>query len=845
MARRLPSLAVPLLAPAIALAGGIVLGEWLWPDGQMAGGGWLLATALLVVAVVAPITLRTGVRSALLVLAAANLGIGRHQLAVRLPADHIAHATAAEPVLTRLEARIVTTPQRTPGVRRNPFLPLEPPAKARFVVEAIALRTGPQAVPIRGLTSVGLEGKPVALRPGQHVELTGWLYRPPPPRNPGEPDWSQLRRWQGIRAELRVPGEAHLTVLGEHASTMQRWQNTLRAAARRALLDPIAEVETDPESGPLLDALVLGQRSAVPRALDEAFVAVGAVHYLSVSGFHVGVLAVSAWFTTRRLLRLSMRPAALIVSLTLLLYLLLAEPDAPIVRATIMGWCACAAVLLGRPLSLVNWLALSAGLILVTVPLELFRAGFQLSFLQVLVLCTLLPPLARRVLRRDDATRPRDCHSPAAVLAMWVWRVLVPLTLVSLLAWLAATPLVALHFGQIQPYAALFSVLLAPLMLVITIAGFVTTVAGALSETAGWLCAIPLNYATSPLLWVVRLLAQTPGASTPIVSAPLPLALVAYGTMLAAGWLLWPRNTTADRPLTLPSGMRVSGAFLVVAIGAAVWWGWQWTGPDRAEIHVLAVGDGSAALVVPRPSAAVVIDAGTRSNFDVSATVAHALRSARVARVDALLVSHADLDHYSGVPGVLRRLPASQLLMPPPLIDSLRSDRALQPLAAELTPHTPRPVAAGDQWQSGPAHFRVLWPLAKTEQRLSDNDASLVVQVEIGGVRVLFPGDIERIAQRELLTAHAGNRVDLRSDVLIAPHHGAVLRGVTAEFVRAVQPRLVIVSAARPRPRFAELLRDELGDSCQLVETARSGAVRVTFDGAGGYQVFTLRSGPE
>src|SRR5690606_31088352 len=114
---------VPLAAPAIGVLAGVALSDALpapprWLPPLLAG----LTVALLAIVIVRASRMRSIVRSALLALAAAVVGLLRHQGAITLPPDHIAHLASAEGRLTRIAGVIVTEPTSRPAERRNPFL---------------------------------------------------------------------------------------------------------------------------------------------------------------------------------------------------------------------------------------------------------------------------------------------------------------------------------------------------------------------------------------------------------------------------------------------------------------------------------------------------------------------------------------------------------------------------------------------------------------------------------------------------------------------------------------------------------------------------------------------------
>jgi competence protein ComEC len=137
-------------------------------------------------------------------------------------------------------------------------------------------------------------------------------------------------------------------------------------------------------------------------------------------------------------------------------------------------------------------------------------------------------------------------------------------------------------------------------------------------------------------------------------------------------------------------------------------------------------------------------------------------------------------------------------------------------------------VHAGDSLTLAGMPVEVLWPPADADAAAwTANDLSLVLRVHAGPRTVLFTGDIEGRALRELLAADAAGTIHLASDVLIAPHHGSLVPE-SAAFYAAVNPQVVVASSAEERPKLAALVDSALGAEAQLLSTARSGAVTVS-----------------
>jgi competence protein ComEC len=190
-----------------------------------------------------------------------------------------------------------------------------------------------------------------------------------------------------------------------------------------------------------------------------------------------------------------------------------------------------------------------------------------------------------------------------------------------------------------------------------------------------------------------------------------------------------------------------------------------------------------------------------------------ALRATGTRQLDLLVISHADNDHAGGLPVIRRHFPAAQVHAS---------------TGAVATDH--RPCRAGDGWQWDGVHFQYLWPGSQATG--SDNDRSCVLQISLGARRVLLTGDIGAGVETALVEAHGAA---LRSDVLVAPHHGS--RSSSSEnFIQQVQPGLVLVSSGY-RNRFGHPHPEILGryqrHGAQVANSADTGWAELMLTPAG------------
>lgn len=789
--------------------------------------------------------------AAVVLLAGCLGGLLHHNAYHRVPADHLVHQAPADGSRTvRLRGHLLTAPRMSPNAQ-GPFAAwMFAPDRCSFVIEANSIEGPGGYQAATGQVRVTVKEAVLDVAVGDHVELFGKLYRPPPPGNPGQFDWARWSRRHGIHVGLSCGYRECIITLDDGAvGSWHRGLGSLRSRARGVLLDDMLDRGGDEMS--LLAAMVLASRSDLDPSIREAFVEIGAAHYLAVSGFHVGMLAFFV-YGAGRLLGLTRRRSAVVVVVLTIAYAILAEPRPPIFRATVLAVAVCASLIARRESHTLNWLALSALAYLVWKPMDLFDVGFQMSYVCVLGIVTLTPAVLAVLLR--PVTRVlRRSYGPvetliAASTGGGMWRRLVesvtqlPMS-VTLAAWLSSLPLLLYYFHHFLPLAWLTTLLVFPLVVLVMFAGFGALLVGLVSP---WLAGLLTPLVECPagwLLWWVERIGQLPGTSVYTLPPSLVWVVLYYVTL--AGWIAHHRASSGSAgqrrqpahqaenaegksraSVTLPVAATCS---VLLAVATVLWLAPR--GSDgRLTATVLSVGRGTAIVLELPDGGALLYDAGSSGSYDPGQNaVIPYLAHRGINRLEAAVISHPNLDHFSGLPSVIDRVAVSQVMLAPyfELLSppGTASHRLLEELRQRGQSIDNLDAGTGS-FELGGAPFEVLWPPVDAPFELDANDSSIVLRVSHAGSRILLTGDIEEAAQACLLRSGR----DLSADVLILPHHGSVV-GNTKAFIEAVQPTCVIASTSeRSGPRLERLLA-VLGDRT-FFNTAEQGAIRVELDGS-------------
>jgi competence protein ComEC len=752
--------------------------------------------------------------------------------AFRYPDNHISAFATDEQRLAMLRLRL----DHPPRMVVPPAGPLRSlPPKQVATANVTEVRTWNGWRPCNGELLVQIAEPHPRLAVGQTIEAVGMLQRPAPAMNPGQFDWAGYYRQQRILASFHIAEAGGLRIIDTAApGPIAR----LRGSARRLLAAGFAPEQSLDHA--LLRALLLGDNDPELRDVQEQFKRTGTSHHLSISGMHVAVLGGFIYLLCR-LLRVPPRATAISMLVFVIVYGLAALPSPPVVRSVLL----CAAFAVGlvsrRSLDAVQLLALSVLVMLVYHPLDLFNAGFQLSFGTVLALILFTPPFLEFLgnARDQDVVLARQLSPPSSTLARWWtsgdWSLL-RVFAAACVAWFASMPLIAFHFEQLNPWAVLGGIVLAPVVLLALVGGLLKVVLTllwpAMAEPWAALAAGPIE----AMRWMVDVLALLPGSQIPLPAPPLWLMVLFYLVLLAT---LLPKPTPF---------MKWGSRLAPVASGAAILWlpfHTQLTElrPDPGELRVtlLAVGAGQCAVVEPPSGRTMLIDAGSASLPDLTyKCLAPYLRRRGRTQIDTIIVSHANYDHFGAVAEVAEAYDVREVLTSTSFRAHASGNPPAEAMLAALDrlERPPRVVAPGESLPLGrDTAIDILWP--PRAKPLEANDASLVFRLRHAGASILFTGDIQDEAMRRLLAEPSL----VRAEVLIAPHHGSA-EPSTADFIIAVAPKLIVSSNDRTLTQKQHAF-DRIAARLPVHRTHRCGAVTIIIDSAGAVRTETFLPAPQ
>ncbi len=420
-------------------------------------------------------------------------------------------------------------------------------------------------------------------------------------------------------------------------ATIIDWRNRLMAKT-------VAGLSSSEQRG-ILAALLFGCRQGLPRQSRYSFIYSGTIHIFTVSGLHVGLLAVLLLFALRWL---PFTSRYLLLPLLLLIYVISTGMHPPAVRAWLMIsiWAVCRAYLLYTPT--LNIVFLAAAVLLLYQPLFIADAGFQFSFVIVGFLVASSKKIAHllRVIFEYRTWLPSELHSPTTH-----WRYSLQVTIIAALlgcgmAWLISSGLVLYYQGIYQPVAVIANFIIIPLvwLLFITVAGqFIMLL-------------IPLA-----TLWYSAVISTIIGAMLTICDffyryiAPIPTPRPELISLLI--FYLAAAIMVSCKKVSCFAGAAVT--LLVIIIY------WHTTPLLMAPSLFIVHGGRSQipGLIVAKPAehCATIINA---PSWEAANIMLNYLQSRGVNRIDKLIIQGGRRNFCAGAVRIFKRLPVNKLVIP-------------------------------------------------------------------------------------------------------------------------------------------------------------------------------------
>ncbi|MBN2843102.1 MAG: ComEC/Rec2 family competence protein, partial [Sedimentisphaerales bacterium] len=541
---------------------------------------------------------------------------------------------------------------------------------------------------------------------GQSLSISGLIY----PRTKADSQPGGKLRRDKIFTAMTIEQPAMARIISEdkalsfNCALYHIRQKLLAVFLRADNTEPDNISQTDP----VLAALLLGSYQGISPATRDQFLASGTMHYLSLSGLHVATITGFLWLALN-LFNLPRWLQGTLPALFVIAYLLIVPARPPILRAGILSLAFSLAYISRRNISPVNILALCLLIILICRPLDLFDIGLQLSFTIVLGIIIVSPTIITAVLANPNHIILRDPTELTLLdirpLPLRIYssgkRWLLYALAVSSVAWLISMPLIASQFNRISWLAALNSIILAIPVTCALFTGILRLILAAMPFNLQFLNPI-LNYPTDIMLQLVELQAGIPASCENVKCLHPALNYIYAGLIIAILTFAFVRNLYCLKYSLTLLFLTLSAIIINIHLSPNV---------KQMTIHALPVGHGCCIVIESPGINPLIYDCGSNDDFNLANnTVIPFLRARGINSISALFISHADIDHYNGVPDLISAIPAQGLYLPGGFYDhATKSDDYFfnLPIIRQTRKHY---LSSGNLLSAGELHIETLWP---------------------------------------------------------------------------------------------------------------------------------------
>ncbi|MBN1299669.1 MAG: DNA internalization-related competence protein ComEC/Rec2 [Melioribacteraceae bacterium] len=612
---------------------------------------------------------------------------------------------------------------------------------------------------------------------GDRIKAIGMIQKARERRNPFEYDFNKYINSKGISALLYVKSFENIYIIENTGLNYSKVQYRLRSSVAR-LIESLFNRETQA----LVKGLLLADRKGIDYDTRESFVNAGVIHVLAVSGLHVGFITLIFLFLFSRL---NIRVRIMLTILGLWFFVFLTGSPTSVVRASLMASMLLLGYLSIRKYNALNAVSLSALIILIWDPHQLFDPGFQLSFSAVISILILYPLIKKAI---DNTRIDSKLFRSAAVFFA-----------VSFSAQLGTLPFTLTYFHKLSIIAILANLVVIPLIGII----------------------VPLAITSIFFASTLGFPAQYYAAVTDFCSGILFEIVDAAGSW-DYSFILIPQFSMVDGAIyftalffilllkkLMVNKLAILSASLLIAINAFIWM--EIDNKDLLPDNLLSVvmidiGQGDSFLIKFPDGSVALIDAGEATKkFDNGERVIEPLlNNLDIKKIDMGFVSHVDGDHYGGYIYLLEENHVRKIFKPE-LDNARKNDVEFEDVIKRNG--VPIEYYHKDIMEIGNSRIYVL---NNSDNYYSDsNDKSGILKIYYGDYSFLFMGDAGTKVENDLCDIYDEF---LKSNILKVGHHGSNTSS-SMSFLNKVKPEIALISAGQfnkfghPSERVMQRLR--------------------------------------
>jgi competence protein ComEC len=610
------------------------------------------------------------------------------------------------------------------------------------------------------------------------IQVEGEVSKPEDSRN--YKGYSQLNYYKQNKIYGIVKGKNYSILKEKSTNKYNLWINSIRSYIKNSIIQLIPK-----ENVGIACALLIGDNSSITQDEKDIFSSAYLSHILAISGMHVTYVIIGIGVLIKKA---GYRKQKIILILLLFLFSGITGGSPSVVRAVIMSSLGLVACLIHRKSDTINNIAISAFLILLHNPYNLFNLGFQLSFLGTLGIVLFHSRINFKIRNGINCIikyiESKNINMPNLIKIKLIPNI-ESLISVSISANLLIFPVIMYNYNKISFIFLISNLLVTPILAVLIFSGYITAISSFVSETIAFIPAKIFNFFIDLFQKIasfssnIDFFKRTIG--TPKVSTILFIYILIFFVFYNQCF-----NSKLVRYLK-----KLAKVSIIILIINFMLFQNQNLYNSVFTIHFVDVGQGDATLIITSSNKKILIDGGgsETGNFDVGKRVlVPYLLDRKITKIDYLIFSHFDSDHCQGLFAVMNELKVKNAVVSEQIKESENYKTFLK-LAQEKQVKVLEVKAGNKLKVDNSTCIQFLWPKQNQLSQNPLNNNSVVCKIFYKNISILFTGDIEAIAEKEMLGIYKN---ELKADMLKVAHHGSITSS-TEEFLNAVEPRIALI----------------------------------------------------
>lgn len=647
-----------------------------------------------------------------------------------------------------------------------------------------------------------------AYKIGNILFVSGQIVKFQKASNPGQFNQYQYNKINNI--DYKVNAEK-IEIIDENYS----WFHHLLYRIKKKFAEVYQEILPQKDAG-LMSAMILGDMALLDDDIKKLYQANGISHIIAISGLNVSLLGISL-FQLLRKARISILPATVLAIFIIFSYGVLTNFSVSTNRAVVMLILFMIAGVIGKTYDLLSATSLSALIILIQSPMQIYNAGFLLSFCAMLGIALINPIISA----------------------------IIPIKNIFLdVLWLSVSiqfmtfPIILYFFYEFPLYSVLINIIILPLSSIIVLMGIIAGILGCFFVPLGIFSIGCVHYILSFYEIVCRIGSELPGR-TLLTGRPSTLIIITYYSVIL---LFVALNYGRKRRLSI-----ILLSFLIIIL----------VKPRNINLNVtfLDMGQGDGIFMETHSGNTYLIDGGSSDVKNVGQyRLVPFLKASGVWELDYAIVTHTDADHISGLKELINAMDDTSrmyenaykgsiiirhLILP----NTLMKDDSYMELVtlAEVKGIEVLYLTKGDAIQDDEITITCLHP-SIDYATTSRNAYSTVLSVSYGQFDLLLTGDLEADGE-ELVTNLLKNKLLNNSeepvkvatdyDVLKVAHHGSKY-STFEDFLNIIKPEFAVISCGEENSYghpHAELIKRLKEMKSDILITTECGAIIIKTDG--------------